>query len=58
MTDNADTLTIFGDNNDTLYTGAGWSDDGIDGSGYHIYTQGSGPNSATLVVDTDVVVLV
>jgi hypothetical protein len=55
MTDNADTLTITGDSGDTVNAGAGWTDGGIVGSN-HIYTQGSGGTTATLVVDTDVAV--
>ncbi|MFT5180334.1 MAG: hypothetical protein ACI8S3_000207 [Alphaproteobacteria bacterium] len=55
MTDNADTLTVDGNFGDSLDAGTGWADGGVL-AGYHTYTQGSGPNSATLVVDTDVTV--
>ena len=54
MTDNGDTLTIDGDAGDSLDAGTGWTDGGIDGNGNQIYTQGSGGNTATLVVDPDV----
>ena len=54
MTDNADTLTISGDG-DTVNAGSGWTDGGIVGTD-HVYTQGSGPDTATLVVDADVTV--
>ena len=53
MTDNTDTLTIDGDAGDSLDAGTGWTDGGVSG-GYHTYTQGSGGNTATLQVDTDV----
>lgn len=53
FTDNGDTLTIDGFTNDSIDAGTGWTDGGVVG-GYHIYTQGSGPNTATLQVDTDV----
>lgn len=52
MTDNADTLTIDGDALDSVDAGTGWTDGGVVGV-YHVYTQGSGPNTATLNVDTD-----
>ena len=50
MTDNADTLTISGDDNDTVdLVDTGWTDGGVVGQD-HIYTQGSGGNTATLIV--------
>ncbi|NNE85879.1 MAG: hypothetical protein HKN28_18095, partial [Alphaproteobacteria bacterium] len=55
MTDNPDTLVIDGDALDSLDAGTGWTDGGVSG-GYHTYTQGSGPNAATLQVDTDITV--
>ncbi len=54
MTDNSDTLVIDGDGGDSVDAGAGWTDGGVSG-GYHTYTQGSGPNTATLQIDTDIV---
>ena len=53
MTDNSDTLTIDGDGLDTVDAGGGWTDGGVVGA-YHVYTQGSGPNSATLNIDADI----
>jgi Ca2+-binding RTX toxin-like protein len=53
MTDNSDTLVIDGDGLDSVDAGTGWTDGGVSG-GYHTYTQGSGPNTATLLVDTDI----
>jgi hypothetical protein len=53
MTDNGDTLIIDGDAGDSVDAGAGWTDGGVAG-GYHTYTQGSGPNMATLLIDTDI----
>ncbi|NNE84231.1 MAG: hypothetical protein HKN28_09705 [Alphaproteobacteria bacterium] len=53
MTDNSDTLVIDGSGLDSVDAGAGWTDGGMSG-GYHTYTQGSGPNTATLLVDTDI----
>jgi hypothetical protein len=55
MTDNTDLLTVDGDVLDSLDAGSGWTDGGVAG-GYHTYTQGSGPNTATLVIDTDITV--
>ncbi|NKB47832.1 MAG: hypothetical protein GKS02_00560 [Alphaproteobacteria bacterium] len=55
ITDNGDTLIIDGDVLDTLEAGTGWTDGGVAG-GYHTYTQGSGSNTATLLVDTDITV--
>ncbi|MFT5181672.1 MAG: hypothetical protein ACI8S3_001557 [Alphaproteobacteria bacterium] len=56
MTDNADTLTIDGDGLDSVDVGGGWTDGEVVGA-YHVYTQGSGPNLATLNVDTDMTTL-
>lgn len=53
MTDNGDTLIIDGDGLDSVDAGAGWTDGGVAG-GYHTYTQGVGPNTATLLIDTDI----
>lgn len=53
MTDNGDTLIIDGDAGDSVDAGAGWADGGVAG-GYHTYTQGVGPNTATLLIDTDI----
>jgi hypothetical protein len=53
MTDDSDTLVIDGSGLDSVDAGAGWTDGGVSG-GYHTYTQGSGPNTATLLVDTDI----
>lgn len=50
-----DTLTVSGDALDSLDAGTGWTDGGVSG-GNHIYTQAIGPDTATLVVDTDVTV--
>ena len=56
MTDNADTLTITGaGNGDTVNAGTGWAYSGVVGTD-NVYTQGSGPNTATLVVEPDVAV--
>ena len=55
VTDSGDTLTIDGDASDSLDAGSGWTDGGVSG-GYHTYTQGSGPNTATLQVDVDITV--
>ena len=55
MTDNSDTLVIDGDALDTVDADDGWTDGGIVGA-YHVYTQGSGSNTATLQVDTDITV--
>lgn len=53
-TDNGNTLTVTGGNNDNLEAGTGWTDGGVDGSGNHIYTQSVGAHTATLVVDPNV----
>lgn len=50
-----DTLAVSGDALDSLDAGTGWTDGGVSG-GNHIYTQAIGPDTATLVVDTDVTV--
>ena len=54
MTDNGNTLTITGDAGDSLEAGAGWTDSGLDGNGYQIYTQVVGGRTATLLVDPDI----
>lgn len=50
-----DTLTVSGDALDSLDAGTGWTDGGVSG-GNHTYTQVIGPDTATLVVDTDLAV--
>ena len=53
MTDNDDALTVFGDADDVLSAGGGWTYDGLDGAGYHVFSQGNESNSATLIVDPE-----
>ncbi|HTO85057.1 MAG TPA: Ig-like domain-containing protein, partial [Methylomirabilota bacterium] len=53
VTDGSHTLTVLGDNTDTVNaTGGGWTSTGPDISGNNVYVQGG----ATLVVDPNVVV--
>jgi hypothetical protein len=49
-----DTLTVLGDNGDSLNAGTGWTDGGFDGNGNHVFTQSVSMVLATLVVDPDV----
>ncbi len=49
-----DSVTILGDDSDSIHAGIGWTDGGFDGSGNQIYTQLVGPSLATLIVDPDV----
>jgi hypothetical protein len=44
-------ITLLGDASDRVDAGAGWSDGGLDGLGYQIYTQTLGSSVATLLVD-------
>lgn len=46
-------ITLLGDAIDRVDAGAGWSDGGLDGLGYQIYTQAVGSSLATLLVDPD-----
>ncbi len=45
------TITLLGDASDRVDAGAGWSDGGLDGFGYQIYTQAVGSSLVTLLVD-------
>ena len=49
-------VKIFGDSNDAVEAGMGWTDGGIDGNGYQIFTQTVGGSLATLLVDPDIAV--
>jgi Ca2+-binding RTX toxin-like protein len=53
------TLRVLGNDFDTVQPGGGWSapvTQTIGGQEYRVYTQGSGPTLATLLVDTDITV--
>jgi hypothetical protein len=51
-----DILTVLGDAADSVDAGAGWTDGGLDGEGYHVYTQAIGGQLATLRIDDDIAV--
>lgn len=45
-----DTLTVIGDGGDRVEAGTGWTEAGVDGNGFLIYTQ----DMATLLIDPDI----
>ena len=49
-----DILTVLGDAGDSVNAGTGWADGGLDGDGNRIFTQWSGGDLATLLIDPDV----
>ncbi len=51
-----DILNVLGDAGDTLNAGTGWTDNGFDGGGNHVYSQVVGVDTLTLVVDPDMTV--
>ncbi len=49
-----ETVTVLGDNTDSVEAGSGWTDGGFDGNGNRIYTQDVSGDLATLLLDPDI----